>query len=148
MATLAPSILIGSLSYLEVTRIAIRSRMSSNFSQIRPLLQSYLPLSVWKINIMCCGHSSIFVFQWIFLILAGNKDNYNISDEFEFQPDATSDCGVSCPLVFEKSIFCIVATLAPSILIGSSSFLEETRITITSWMSSNLSQIFDPGLRS
>ena len=43
--------------------------------------------------------------------------------------------------MFEKSIFCIVATLAPSILIGSSSFLEETRITITSWMSSNLSQI-------
>ena len=34
-----------------------------------------------------------------------------------------------------------MATLAPSILIGSSSFLEETRITITSWMSSNLSQI-------
>ena len=79
--------------------------------------------------------------QWIFFILAGNKNNYNISDEFEFGPDLTSDCGVSCPLVFEKSIFCIVATLAPSILIGSSSFLEETRITITSWMSSNLSQI-------
>ena len=43
--------------------------------------------------------------------------------------------------MFEKSIFCIVATLAPSNLIGSSSFLEETRITITSLMSSNLSQI-------
>ena len=43
--------------------------------------------------------------------------------------------------MFEKSIFCIVATLAPSILIGSSSFLEETRISITYWMSSNLSQI-------
>ena len=81
------------------------------------------------------------VFQWIFNILAGNKDNDNISDEFEFMPDPTSDCGVSCTLVFEKSIFCIVATLAPSILIGSSSFLEVTRITTTSWMSSNLSQI-------
>ena len=51
------------------------------------------------------------VLQWIFFILAGNKDNYNISDEFEFRPDPTSDCGV-----FEKSIFCIVAALAPSIL--------------------------------
>ena len=30
--------------------------------------------------------------QWIFFILAGNKDNYNISDEFEFRPDPTSDC--------------------------------------------------------
>ena len=43
--------------------------------------------------------------------------------------------------MFEKSIFCIVATLAPSVLIESSSFLEVTRITITSWISSNLSQI-------
>ena len=77
----------------------------------------------------------------LFFILEGNKDNYNISDEFEFRPDPTSDCGVSCPLMFEKSIFCIVATLVPSILMGSSSFLEVTRITITSWMSSNLSQI-------
>ena len=38
-------------------------------------------------------------------------------------------------------VFCIVITLAPLILIGSSSFLEETRITITSWMSTNFSQI-------
>ena len=35
-------------------------------------------------------------------------------------------------LVFEKSVFCIVATLASSLLIRSSSFLEVTRITITS----------------
>ena len=84
--------------------------------------------------------ASSFLF-WIFFILAGNKDNYNISDEFKFRPDPISACGVSCPLVFEKSIFCIVATLAPSILIGFSQFLEITRITITSWMSSNLSQI-------
>ena len=92
-------------------------------------------------NVLCCGHSSIFVFQWIFFILAGNKGNYNISNEFEFWPDMNSDCGVSCPLVFEKSIFCVVATLAPLILIRSSLFLEVTRITITSWMSSILSQI-------
>ena len=68
-------------------------------------------------------------------------DNYNISDELDFLPDPTSDCGVSCPIVFEKSIFRIVATLEASILIGSSSFLEVTRITITSWVSSHLSQI-------
>ena len=37
VATLAPSILIRSSSYLEVTRIAITSRMGSNFSQIQPL---------------------------------------------------------------------------------------------------------------
>ena len=112
--------------------------MSSNFDQIRPLTAEFSALEcLKKINILGCGHSSIFVCQWIFFILAGNKENYNISDEFEFRPDPTSDC----LLVFEKSMFCIVATLAPSISIGSLSFLEVTRITITSWMSLNLSQI-------
>ena len=33
----------------------------------------------------------------IFFILASNEDNHNIPDEFEFQPDSTKDCGVSCP---------------------------------------------------
>ena len=93
--------------------------------------------------ILCCGDSSIFVFQWIFFILAGKKDNYNISDEFEFWPDPTSDCAcaVSCPLVFEKSVFCVVATLTTLFFSGSSSFLQVRRITTISLMSSNLGQI-------
>ena len=91
-------------------------------------------------NLLFCVVATLALDHWIFFILAGNKDIYNISDEFEFRADATSDCGVSCPLVLEKSIFGIVATLAPSILIGSSPFFEVTRITITAWMSSNLSQ--------
>ena len=118
--------------------------MSSNFDQIRPLTAELSALECLKKSIFCVVATlASFVFQWIFFILAGNKDNYNISNEIEFRPDPTSDCGVtcSCPLVFEISIFCIVATLAPSILIESSSFLKETRIIITSWMSSNLSQI-------
>ena len=69
------------------------------------------------------------------------KDNYNISDEFEFRPDPTSDCRVSCPIVFEKSIFCVVATLASLFFSGSFSFLQVTRISTISRMSSNLSQI-------
>ena len=44
-------------------------------------------------------------------------------DEFEFQPDPTLDCRVICPLVFEKSIFCVVATLASLFFSGSSSLL-------------------------
>ena len=135
VATLASLFFSGSSSFLQVTRLTAISRMSSYLSQIRPWTLDCGVICPWvfaKINILCCGHSSIFVFQWIFFILAGNKNNYNISDEFEFRPDLTSDCGVSCPLVFEneKSIFCIVATLAPSTLIGSASFLKETRITI------------------
>ena len=31
------------------------------------------------------------------LFFAGKEDNHNISDQFEFQPDSTKDCGVSCP---------------------------------------------------
>ena len=36
MSTLAPSFLIGSSSYLQVTRTSITSRMSSKFGQIEP----------------------------------------------------------------------------------------------------------------
>ena len=31
------------------------------------------------------------------VIFAGNEDMHKISDEFEFQPDRTTDYGVSCP---------------------------------------------------
>ena len=82
------------------------------------------------------------MFDWIFFILRNNKDNHNTSGEFEFRLGPISDdCGVSWPIVFEKSLFCVVATLAPSILIGSSSYLEVTRIAKTSRMSLNFSQI-------
>ena len=45
----------------------------------------------------CCGHASASIFDRIFFILAGNEDNHNISDKFEFGSDSTKDCGVSCP---------------------------------------------------
>ena len=86
MATLAPLFFIGSSLFLQVTRVAITSRMRSNFSQIRPLTVELAALECLK-------------------------NHY------------------------------FVATLAPSILIGSSSYLEVTRIAITSRMSSNFSQI-------
>ena len=44
-----------------------------------------------------CVHSSAFIFDRIFFILAGNKNIHNISDKFEIRPDRTKDCGVSCP---------------------------------------------------
>ena len=45
----------------------------------------------------CRDHSSVFIFDRIFFILARNENLYNISDEFEIRPDQTKDCGVSCP---------------------------------------------------
>ena len=62
-------------------------------------------------------------------------------DEFKFQPDTTTDSRVICPCVSEKLMYNVVNTLAPSFLIGSSSFLQVTRTTIKSWMSSKFGQI-------
>ena len=36
-------------------------------------------------------------FNPILFILAGNDDMHESSDEFEFRPDFTTDCGVTCP---------------------------------------------------
>ena len=38
------------------------------------------------------------------MILAGNEDVHKSLDEFEFQPDPTTDLGVSCPLASKKSM--------------------------------------------
>ena len=42
------------------------------------------------------------IFDWIFFIVAGNKDNHKVLDEFQIWPDQTMDCRVSCPWAFEK----------------------------------------------
>ena len=57
-------------------------------------------------------------------------------DEIEFQPDPTTDYRVTCPIASEKSIYNAVNTLAPSLLIGSSSFLQVTRTTVKYWIGS------------
>ena len=62
-------------------------------------------------------------------------------DEFKFQPDTTNDSRVICPCTSEKLMYNVVNTLAPSFLIGSSSFLQVTRTTITSQTSSKFGQI-------
>ena len=49
-------------------------------------------------DVYCCDHSSAFIFDLIFLILASNKDNHKSLDEFDFRQDLTSDCGVRIAL--------------------------------------------------
>ena len=63
------------------------------------------------------------------------------SDEFKFKSDPITDYRVTCPWASEKSMYNVVNTLALSFLIGSSSFLQVTRTTIKSRMSSKFSQI-------
>ena len=44
-----------------------------------------------------CLQASSFIFDQIFVKLAGNQDRHKISDEFEFRPDRISHFGVTCP---------------------------------------------------
>ena len=43
-----------------------------------------------------CLHLFWVAFDLILFILAGNEDMHKISDEFKFQPDWTTDYGISC----------------------------------------------------
>ena len=49
----------------------------------------------------CCKHSNAFIFGWIFIILAGIKDNYKSLNEVDFWPHLTTNYRVSCPWVFK-----------------------------------------------
>ena len=48
----------------------------------------------WEI---CCDHSSTFIYECIFLILAVNKDTHKSLNEFDFQIHSTNSYRVSCP---------------------------------------------------
>ena len=67
--------------------------------------------------------------------------NPYVSDEFEIRPDRTKDCGVICPWASEKMMYNVVSTLAPLFLIGSSSYWQVMRTSITSRTSSKFGQI-------
>ena len=61
--------------------------------------------------------------------------------EFKFRPDITTNSRVICPCVSEILMYNVVNTLAPTCLIGSSSFFQVTRTAVRSGQSSNLRQI-------
>ena len=88
--TLAPLFLIGSSSYLQVTRTSNTSRTSSKFGQIGPRTVELAALErLEKIPIdlkweKSCEHSNSFIFDLINLILAGKEDMHESLDEFEF----------------------------------------------------------------
>ena len=87
-----PSFLIGSSSFLQVTRTNIKAWMSLNFGGISTLTAEFAALERLKEDLLAFYHSSAFIFHWIFFnwiffILAGYKDNYIVSDEFEIRPD-------------------------------------------------------------
>ena len=82
-----------------------------------------------------------FIFDQISFIFTDNKQMYKNLKEFKSRqiPPLTSD--LSALERLEKSTYYIVATKAPSLLIGSFSFLQVTRTTIKSSMRAKFGQI-------
>ena len=75
----------------------MKAWMSSNFGQIPTQTPELSALARLKNCCIMFDHCSAFIFDRIFLILAGSEDIHNISEELEIRPDQTKDCGVSCP---------------------------------------------------
>ena len=120
--------------------------MGSEFGRIWPGTYKLAALERQEKSPYACNRINIVTtlvpsFRLIFFILAGNKTNHKSWDEFEFRQDSITDFGVSCPWASEKIINNVVTTLAPSFLIGSSSFLQATRTSIKSQMGSKYGQI-------
>ena len=62
-------------------------------------------------------------------------------DKFKFRPDTDTNTRVTCPCASEKLLYNVVSSLAPSILIGYSSYLQVTRTSILSRTSLKFGQI-------
>ena len=113
----APSFLIGSSSFLQVTNTTIKAWMCSNFGQISPLTNELATIE--RLNNLC-DHSRAFMLDLIFIILAGHEVNHKILDDFEIWPDPTTNCVFICLKRLEKSQMIYIngghveANLAPS----------------------------------
>ena len=66
---------------MQATRPTIKAWMSLNFGPTPPPTTELTALEHLKIDVKSCDHSSAFIFDWSFFILAGNEDNL---DEFDF----------------------------------------------------------------
>ena len=75
--------------------------MSLKFSQIQTLVSMVTDRVM--MGKRCLPFFSV-VFHPFFFILAANDDMPESSEEFEFRPDWTTDCGVSCPCTSEKNL--------------------------------------------
>ena len=74
--------------------IYMRALMSLKFGQIKPLVSMVTDRVVMEKTV-----SPLFsaVFHPFLFILAGDDDMHGSLNEFEFRPDWTTGCGVSCP---------------------------------------------------
>ena len=126
-------------SYKNLDGLEIRQDLTWVYGVSCPWTSEKISIDLWWEK--CYEQSSAFSFGLIFIILAGNKDNYKSMNEFEFLPDPITNYWVSCPWAFEKCMYNVVSTRAPSFLIWSYSFLQVTRTAIKAWMGLKFSKI-------
>ena len=74
-------------------RTCIKAWMCSNFGQIIRLTTEVAVLDHPENR---CRHFFSVAIDQIHCKFVGNEDMHNISDEFEFRPDRTTDYGVKC----------------------------------------------------
>ena len=60
-----------------------------------------------------CLHTSLFIFDWIIIKVAGNQDRHKSLIEFNFGPNQTTHFGVTCPWVTKISHFWTWISLKP-----------------------------------
>ena len=107
VTTLAPSFLIGSSSYLQVTRTFITRDENLPLFRGFPLFwlqfaEIYcvrFDTTCWNLIHFQGGRGGFLFLDRISSVLKNSCSHpcYNISDKFEIRPDRTKDCGVSCP---------------------------------------------------
>ena len=82
------SFLIGCSSNLQITRTGIKSQTF----EFGPVLT--VDIIYWG---KCCWEDSNFIFDGIFIKLAGNEVSHKILEGFEFLADRTIVMSVTCP---------------------------------------------------
>ena len=93
VSTFSRLFLIGFFSYLQVMITYMRAWTSLKFGQIQPLVSIVTDRVMMEKTV-----SQLFsaVFHPFLFKLASNYDMHESSDVFEFWPDWSTDCGVSC----------------------------------------------------
>ena len=141
VSTGARSFLIESYSFLLATRTAIKAWMGSKFGKIWPGSTELAALEclIKNLHRLINGRNVESSLVLSFLnesspFLQVTRTHYKSMNEFEFLPDPITNYWVSGPWVFEKWMYNVVSTGAPSFLIGSYSFLLVKRTAIKAWM--------------
>ena len=97
ISTFSRLFFITPFSYLQVIITNMRAWMSLKFGQIQPLVSMVTDMVMMGKN---CLHFFSVVFHPFLVILAGNNDMHESSEEFEIWLDLTT--GVSCLWASEK----------------------------------------------